>query len=48
MAEYDEEVTKGELEAMYRNGNGSLSEDEARNLAYKNGIDWDQWRKDEN
>jgi hypothetical protein len=46
MSSYDEELTRDELVNKYKYGNGSISEDEAKNLAYKNGIDWKQFAKE--
>jgi hypothetical protein len=37
MSSYNEEVTKDEIKAIYRNGYGSISQDEARKLAKSNG-----------
>jgi hypothetical protein len=46
MSSYDEELTKDELTAKYQYGTGSLSTDEAKNLAIKNGIDWDRFKEE--
>jgi hypothetical protein len=38
MSSYETEVTKSELEAVYKNGYGSLSADEANHIARMNGL----------